>query len=66
MGASRPSGSTRRGPGCRSLFAMLLSALASALYLISATITGTKIIAFIVVVVIVGGAYFYYRSRRPS
>lgn len=45
---------------------MLLSALAAALYLISATITGTKIVAFIVLVVIVGGAFMYYRSRSRS
>jgi len=45
---------------------MLLTALASALYLISATITGTKIIALIVVIVIVGGAFAYYRSRARS
>jgi len=45
---------------------MLLSALTAAPFLISATITGTKIIAFIVVVVIVGGAFLYYSSRSGS
>jgi len=45
---------------------MLLSALAAALFLISPTITGTKIVAFIVVVAIVGGAFLYYRSRSGS
>ena len=45
---------------------MLLSALTAALYLISATITPTKIVALIVLVVIVGGAFLYYRSRARS
>jgi hypothetical protein len=45
---------------------MLLTAVLAALYLISATITGTKIVAFIILVVIVGGAYLYYRSRARS
>jgi hypothetical protein len=45
---------------------MLLTALLSALFLISATITPTKIVAFIVLIVIIGGAYWYYRSRART
>ncbi len=45
---------------------MLLTALTAVPYLISATITPTKIVAFVILVAIVGGAFVYYRSRARS